>query len=216
MQSPSLTTVPVLSGRGCPYRCSYCANTTLLDLHGIKSGFLRKFDPEALVEDLVRLRDRWAVDFFQFWDEEFLYDMRYARDLLGRYRDRVARPFSMFVRVENMTDELCGLAAASGCHSMWFGVESGSERYRREHLGRRMSNEVILAAAERAKCTILLPTDAVAPNQARLPEYAPRSMLSPTSRSVIWSMPEVGVSREPRWRTLVLLATALGLASISL
>ena len=55
VQSPSLTTVPVLSGRGCPYRCSYCANTTLLDLHGIKSGFLRKFDPEALVEDLAVL-----------------------------------------------------------------------------------------------------------------------------------------------------------------
>lgn len=150
VQSPRLTTVPVLSGRGCPYRCSYCANTTLLDLHGIKSGFLRKFDSEALVEDLARLRDRWSVDFFQFWDEEFLYDMRYARDLLGRYRARVARPFSMFVRVENMTDELCALAAEAGCHSMWFGVESGSERYRREHLGRRMSNDVILEAAARA------------------------------------------------------------------
>lgn len=150
VQSPRLTTVPVMSGRGCPYRCSYCANTTLLDLHGIKSGFLRKFEPEALVDELARLRDRWSIDFFQFWDEEFLYDMRYARALLGRYRERVGRPFSMFVRVENMSDELCALAADAGCHSMWFGIESGSERYRREHLGRRMSNDVIVTAAERA------------------------------------------------------------------
>lgn len=151
IQSPSLTTVPVLSGRGCPYRCSYCANTTLLDLYGAKEGFLRKFDPAALVDELARLRDRYAIDYFQFWDEEFLYDMRYARALLGRYRAQVGLPFSMFVRVENMSDELCTLAADAGCHSMWFGIESGSERYRREYLHRRMANEVIVDAAERAQ-----------------------------------------------------------------
>jgi anaerobic magnesium-protoporphyrin IX monomethyl ester cyclase len=150
IQSPRLITVPVLSGRGCPYRCSYCANTTLLDLHGIKSGFLRKYESVGLTGALAALRDRYAVDYFQFWDEEFLYDMRYARTLLPRYRDEVGLPFSMFVRVENMSDELCRVAADAGCHSMWFGIESGSESYRREHLGRRMSNDVIVAAAEKA------------------------------------------------------------------
>jgi len=151
IQSPGLTTVPVLSGRGCPYRCSYCANTTLLDLYGGKGGLLRKFDPGALVDELVRLRERYAIDYFQFWDEEFLYDLRYARELLPRYRERVGLPFSMFARAENMGVELCALAAEAGCHSMWFGVESGSEAYRREYLGRRMSNDVLLEAAAGAR-----------------------------------------------------------------
>ena len=146
-----LVSVPVVSGRGCPYRCTYCSNTTLLDRYGGKDGLLRKHRPDALVAELVRLRDRYCVDFFQFWDEEFLYDAAYARRLLAGYRREVDRPFSLFARPETMTDPLCALAAESGCHSMWFGVESGSESYRRRYLERRMSNERILAAAETAR-----------------------------------------------------------------
>ena len=40
--------------------------------------------------------------------------------------------------------------------------------------------------------------------------------LHPKLRRFVADMPQSGVSGEPRWRTLVLLATALGLASISL
>lgn len=151
VEAMHLVSVPVVSGRGCPYRCAYCSNTTLLDLHGGKGGLLRKHEPEQLVAEMVRLRDRYRVDFFQFWDEEFLYDAGYARKILDLYRRDVDRPFSLFARPETMTDALCALAAESGCHSMWFGVESGSEAYRRRFLERRMSNERILAAAETAR-----------------------------------------------------------------
>ncbi len=151
VESLRLVSVPVLSGRGCPYRCAYCSNTTLLDLHGGKGGLLRKHRPVPFVAELARLRDRYGVEFFQFWDEEFLYDARYARALLDAYRREVGLPFSLFARPETMTDELCALAAASGCHSMWFGVESGSESYRRRRLGRRMSNQRMLAAAATAR-----------------------------------------------------------------
>lgn len=151
VEAMRLTSVPVLSGRGCPYRCAYCSNTTLLDQHGGKGGLLRKHDPAALVAELVRLRDRYRVDFFQFWDEEFLYEPRYARELLALYHRDVGLPFSIFARPETMTDESCRFAAAMGCHSIWFGVESGSEQYRRRFLERRMSNDRILAAAATAR-----------------------------------------------------------------
>lgn len=151
VQSQSLTTVPVMSGRGCPYRCTYCANTTLLELHGGKGGLLRKYDSQAFVLELARLRDRYGVEFFQFWDEEFIYNRRYTDRLLQLYRDAVGLPFSMFVRVEGMSESLCKHAAACGCHSMWFGVESGSEAYRRAHLNRRMSNQQTIDAAAMAR-----------------------------------------------------------------
>jgi radical SAM superfamily enzyme YgiQ (UPF0313 family) len=151
IEAKRLTTLPVISGRGCPYRCTYCANTTLLDRFKVEGGFLRKHEPAALAAELVRLRDRYGIEFFEFWDEEFLYDLRYVRPFLEVYAREVRVPFSVFARVENLDDEVCGVAAEAGCHSVWFGVESGSERYRREHLGRRMSDDRIVAASESAR-----------------------------------------------------------------
>lgn len=155
IQPTHWTTVPVVSGRGCPYRCSYCANTTLLDKFGGKGSLLRKFAPDAFVDHLLAIRDQYDVDYFQFWDEEFLYDIKYARRLLEQYAARVDRPWSAFARVENMDRDVCRLAADTGCHSLWFGIESGSETYRREFLGRNMTNGAIEnAAADAGACGI--------------------------------------------------------------
>jgi anaerobic magnesium-protoporphyrin IX monomethyl ester cyclase len=151
VESKDLTTLPVMSGRGCPYRCSYCSNTSLLELYGGAKGFLRRFEIAPFISDLVRLKKRYGVEYFHFWDETFSFDRNYALTLMKEFRRRVDLPFSFFARVEQMSDEFCGEAAAAGCHAMWFGVESGSEEYRRQYLNRRMSNDAILEAAESAR-----------------------------------------------------------------
>ena len=151
VESTRLLNLPVITGRGCPYRCSYCNNTSLLQIYQGKGRYLRKYDPERLVSELVQLRDQYAVEYFQFWDEMFLYDLGYARRLLDDYRRRVRLPFSMFAHVEKMEADFCRSAALAGCHSMWFGVESGSEEYRRRYLYRTMSNQQIRAASENAR-----------------------------------------------------------------
>ncbi len=151
IESERLITMPVMSGRGCPYRCSYCCNTPLLEMYRGQGNYLRKYNQEKLIEELIRLRDRYGIQYFQFMDETFLFDKRSARRLLGLYREQIGLPFSMFTRVEQMDEDFCRYAAAAGCHSMWFGVESGSEAYRRRYLARRMSNRKILDAAEMAR-----------------------------------------------------------------
>ena len=151
VESERLITMPVMSGRGCPYRCSYCCNTPLLEMYRGQGNYLRKYNQEKLIEELIRLRGRYGIQYFQFMDETFLFNKKSARRLLGLYRDSIGLPFSMFTRVEQMDEGFCRFAAAAGCHSMWFGVESGSEAYRRRYLARRMSNQRILDAAEMAK-----------------------------------------------------------------
>ncbi len=143
--------LPVMTGRGCPYRCTYCCNTPLLDGWKTKKEFLRKYDPEDMVNELIRLRDKYNVGYFEFWDELFLSNLKFVRAFFEIYKEKIRLPFSINSRVEVMNEKFCESAAEAGCHTIWFGIESGDEKYRTSFLGRKMTNQQIVDAAENCK-----------------------------------------------------------------
>jgi anaerobic magnesium-protoporphyrin IX monomethyl ester cyclase len=143
--------LPVMTGRGCPYRCTYCCNTPLLEGWKVKKTFLRKYDPQDMVDELIRLRDKYNVGYFEFWDELFLSNLKFVRAFFALYKEQLHLPFSINSRVEVMGEDFCKLAAEAGCHTIWFGIESGDEEYRSKFLGRKMKNEQVIAAAENCK-----------------------------------------------------------------
>lgn len=143
--------LPVMTGRGCPYRCTYCCNTPILEGWRSKKTFLRKYEPEAMVDELERLRDLYDVGYFEFWDELFLSNLKFVRAFFEIYKERIRLPFSINSRVEVMNEEFCKTAAEAGCHTIWFGIESGDEEYRGRMLGRKMKNQQVIEAAENCK-----------------------------------------------------------------
>ena len=143
--------LPVMTGRGCPYRCTYCCNTPLLESWKTKKTFLRKYDPEDMVDELIRLRDRYQVGYFEFWDELFLSNLKFVRAFFEIYKEKIHLPFSINSRVEVMNEKFCQTAAAAGCHTIWFGIESGDEEFRAKMLGRKMTNQQVLDAAANCK-----------------------------------------------------------------
>ena len=143
--------LPVMTGRGCPYRCTYCCNTPILEGWKTKKTFLRKYQPEAMVGELIRLRDKYSVGYFEFWDELFLSNLKFVRAFFEIYKEKVRLPFSINSRVEVMNEEFCRTAADAGCHTIWFGIESGDEEYRSKMLGRKMTNQQVIDAAINCK-----------------------------------------------------------------
>ena len=143
--------LPVMTGRGCPYRCTYCCNTPLLETWKTKKTFLRKYDPEDMVDELIRLRDLYQVGYFEFWDELFLSNLKFVRAFFEIYKEKIHLPFSINSRVEVMNEKFCQTAAEAGCHTIWFGIESGDEEFRAKMLGRKMTNEQVLEAAANCK-----------------------------------------------------------------
>jgi radical SAM superfamily enzyme YgiQ (UPF0313 family) len=143
--------LPVMTGRGCPYRCTYCCNTPILEGWKSKKTFLRKYDPEEMVNELIRLRDKYNVGYFEFWDELFLSNLKFVRAFFEIYKEKIHLPFSINSRVEVMNEEFCRTAAEAGCHTIWFGIESGDEQYRSKMLGRKMTNQQVIDAAANCK-----------------------------------------------------------------
>jgi len=143
--------LPVMTGRGCPYRCTYCCNTPILEGWENKKTFLRKYQPEEMVAELIRLRDKYNVGYFEFWDELFLSNLKFVRAFFELYKEKIKLPFSINSRVEVMNEKFCKTAADAGCHTIWFGIESGDQKYRSEMLGRKMTNQQVIDAAENCK-----------------------------------------------------------------
>ncbi len=143
--------LPVMTGRGCPYRCTYCCNTPILEGWKTKKTFLRKYDPQDMVDELIRLRDKYGVGYFEFWDELFLSNLKFVRAFFALYKEQIRLPFSINSRVEVMNEEFCKTAAEAGCHTIWFGIESGDEEFRAKMLGRKMTNKQVIEAASNCK-----------------------------------------------------------------
>ena len=50
-----------------------------------------------------------------------------------------------------MNEAFCKTAAEAGCHTIWFGIESGDEEFRAKMLGRKMTNKQVIEAAANCK-----------------------------------------------------------------
>ncbi len=134
-----------LATRGCPYRCTYCFNRTLNERYRSYGRRLRTRDPEALIDDVLRVRDRWGVRLVWFLDANFVADLPWLESFSAAYRRRVGLPFMCKLRPERATRRIVRALLDANCTAVGVGIESGSERVRRQVLGRPVSDADILA-----------------------------------------------------------------------
>lgn len=112
----------VVTSRGCPYGCNWCA----------KPLFGRRYDqrsPRNAALEIRRLRDTVAPDHLWFADDIF----GLTAEWIQAFADEVARldartPFTIQTRVNLMRPATVAALAAAGAEEVWLGVESGSQR----------------------------------------------------------------------------------------
>jgi radical SAM superfamily enzyme YgiQ (UPF0313 family) len=110
----------ILSGRGCPFRFTYCFTAALAE-----KVRLRPID--HVMEEPRRLDDDYTVDALRLIDDNFLMNLRFFRELAPRLQE-FGRPYRVYCRAVDLTEERCRLLAESGCRMVACGVESGSQK----------------------------------------------------------------------------------------
>jgi anaerobic magnesium-protoporphyrin IX monomethyl ester cyclase len=138
---------PFITGRGCPYSCTYCFNKAYRDLYRGLGKTMRRRSVEDVIREIKAVRRRYSLEFITFMDDTFILNRQWLQDFAVRYKAEVGLPFWCQVRADLVTDEMMALFKDAGCVSVSFGLEAGNDRLRNAILKRNMSGEQILEAS---------------------------------------------------------------------
>jgi len=135
--------------RGCAFRCTYCSNAKLKQLVHANGRYVRKLSVEKLIEHAEKLRERFPkAKCFNFFDEDFCARPVADIEKFSRlYSERVGIPFECMVSPVQVNEEKIRWLVKAGLWRINMGVESGSERTKREVYDRHMSNDAVMRAA---------------------------------------------------------------------
>lgn len=143
---------PFITGRGCPFNCTFCSNTNLLKMYRGEMGpFVRKHSFDYIFQGLRTFCDKYAVKGFEIFDEILGTSEKWIDEFCVRYASEIGLPYVTALRVELATPNVIKHLKDSGCFMLSMGIESGNEAYRKKHLNRKMSNQQIINAFQEAK-----------------------------------------------------------------
>ncbi len=121
---------PLISSRGCPYRCPFCSSWR----HW--GGRFRKRSAENVLAEIEHLKERYDVQELKWQDDNLTLDRQRAVDIFRGMTDRgLVMPWNTpnGLALWTVDDELLGLMKKSGCYQITIAVESGDpvsfERY---------------------------------------------------------------------------------------
>jgi anaerobic magnesium-protoporphyrin IX monomethyl ester cyclase len=112
----------MITSRGCPYGCNWCA----------KPVFGRRYSQRSaanVAEELRRLRETVRPDHIWFADDIFGLTPAWIEEFAREVTIRNARtPFMMQSRANLMTPRTVAALHEAGAEEVWMGVESGSQK----------------------------------------------------------------------------------------
>jgi radical SAM superfamily enzyme YgiQ (UPF0313 family) len=134
----------MVSSRGCPYHCNWCAKPI--------SGNKFHLRPAAAVaEEMKSLKEQARAHHIWFGDDIFALNHEWARQFAEEVERRnAAIPFKIQSRANLMTEETVRHLKTAGCAEVWMGVESGSQTVL-DAMDKGLNLESVRTARERLK-----------------------------------------------------------------
>lgn len=130
--------VPIMTSRGCPFTCTYCAS------HILNDGF-RVRDPARVVDEIAFWHDTHGVSDFAIYDDAFLVDS--SNRAIPMLKEIIRRDLRVNFHCPNglhlreITEEISRLMFQAGFRTIRFGFETSSVRRQMETGGKITNDE---------------------------------------------------------------------------
>ncbi|MFH0855090.1 MAG: radical SAM protein [Candidatus Omnitrophota bacterium] len=138
------------TSRGCPFQCFYCANHVYQDIFKSLGKYHREKPLDYVMEEISYKKKKYSLELCFFNDENFVMmgEDRFKK-FCAEYKKHIDLPFFIQTRADTLLNESKVRALKeTGCVTIGIGVESGSERIRKEVLNKPLSNQAYLKAFE--------------------------------------------------------------------
>ena len=141
MRAHGYFSLNLVSSRGCPFRCNWCAKP-------IYGGTYRFHPPADVAREMLRVKRGYDPDLIWFADDIFALSRQWTADFADAVEQLDAQvPFKMQSRCDLMTRDTVRDLRRAGCAEVWMGAESGSQRIL-DAMEKDVSVEEIRAARE--------------------------------------------------------------------
>jgi len=112
----------IITGRGCPYKCTFCSHNAIF------KAKVRLRTPENVLTEIKHLVKNFGVGELIIWDDCFTLDADRAIEIARFIKaENLNLTFSCSSRVDRASDKLFSNLYQAGCREILFGVESGSQ-----------------------------------------------------------------------------------------
>jgi len=113
----------LISGRGCPYHCSFCASSAM---HGHK---LRLRSSKNVVDEMEHLVEDHDAEILAFMDDTFTLNKQRVYDICDDLKERkIDNYWGCTARVDTISDDLLKKMTDAGCITLLLGVESADQQ----------------------------------------------------------------------------------------
>ncbi len=133
--------LPLMTSRGCPYRCNFCTNQVL-------ALPWRSHSIEYVCDALRTLRDRYRVDRFFFLDDNINVDEKRFRKLVHALAE-IGVPWDAVngYRADHLDREMVQAIARAGNTKITVSAESGDPAFLDQVIGKRLKLPKVVALA---------------------------------------------------------------------
>ena len=113
----------IITSRGCPFSCIFCSSSRLF------GKTWRARSPENVIEEIKLLKNKYGVREIEFLDDTFTLNKKRAEKICELLiKEKLDISWSCSSRVDTIDESLIEKLKKAGCHTIYVGVESGSQK----------------------------------------------------------------------------------------